>query len=135
MKAERRHTMLFAVCLIFFLVHQYLQKAANISIPFVDSYLDPFLFMPILLYLIVWERRLLFGDFTYSLPASYIFGYFMLVSILCEIVLPLWNDRMTADVWDVLFYAVGTLTYVAVKRDIRCLKSELIMVRLKKISP
>lgn len=114
MSAPRRSDLLFGVCIILFLLHQYVQKIARLSFPMIDSYLDPLLFMPILLTLITWERRLFYKNRLYHLPWTHIFGYLLLVSVLCEVVLPMWTERMTADVWDVLFYALGTILYLAV---------------------
>lgn len=114
MNTRRKLTLLFIVCAFLFLLHQYMQKVAKVSLPVIDSYLDPLLFMPILLPLITWERQLIYKNPTYTLPISHIFGYFLLVSVLCEIVFPLWNDRMIADLWDVFFYALGALIYLAV---------------------
>src|SRR5690606_15364543 len=114
MSAPRRSDLLFGVCLILFLLHHYLQYIARFSFAMLDSYLDPLLFMPILLTLITWERQLMYKNRLYTLSLMHIFGYLLLVSVLCEVVLPMWTERMTADVWDVLFYALGTILYLAV---------------------
>ncbi|TYR37502.1 hypothetical protein FXV77_05720 [Sphingobacterium phlebotomi] len=97
MKSGQKSVILFTICAFLFILHQYLQKIAGISLPLVDSYLDPLLCMPILLHLIVWERKLFHRRTEYTLSLSHIVGYILLVSILCEIVFPLWNEKMTAD--------------------------------------
>jgi len=117
MNTKRRSTLLFTVCVVLFLLHQYLQKIVKVSLPVMDNYLDPLLLMPILLPLIVWERQLIHKKINYTLPLTHVFGYFLLVSILCEIILPLWNRKMTADVRDILFYALGSIIYVASTRN------------------
>src|SRR5690606_28549609 len=114
MNTQRKSLLLFAVCTTLFLLHHYVHKIATVSLPVMDSYLDPLLFMPILLTLITWERRLFYRNRFYTLSLMHILGYFLLVSVLCEIVFPMWTERMTADVWDVLFYALGTILYIAV---------------------
>lgn len=43
------------------LIHQILQEILGVHVPIVDSYLDPLLFLPILLQLILLERRFVFG--------------------------------------------------------------------------
>src|SRR5690606_17399771 len=106
--------LLFWMCSVLFLLHQYIQKITTVSFPLIHSYLDPLLFMPILLTLITWERRLIYKNRSYTLPLTHIFGYFLLVSILCEVVFPMWTEGMTADVWDVLCYALGTFLYIIV---------------------
>ena len=113
-KMGQKSAILFTICAFLFIFHQYLQKIASISLSLVDSYLDPLLCMPILLHLIVWERKLFHRRAEYTLSLSHIVGYVLLVSILCEIVLPLWNEKMTADPWDIACYALGGFIYVAV---------------------
>lgn len=112
MKKRTTHNLLFVLCAIAFIAHQVLQKIFHISVPVVDSYLDPLLFMPIVLHLVVIERRIMLKVPDYRLPPTHIFGYFLLISILCEIILPFLNSEMIADKWDVLCYALGTLIYV-----------------------
>ncbi|PRD47181.1 hypothetical protein [Sphingobacterium haloxyli] len=119
MNVNRKLTLLFTVSSILFLMHQYAQKVAKVSLPIIDSYLDPILFMPIVLPLIGWERKLIYQNPAYTLPLSHVFACFLLVSVLFEIILPLWNERMTADVWDVPFYALGALIYTITAND-RC---------------
>lgn len=70
--------------------------------------------MPILLHLIVWERKLLYRRAGYTLSRAHIIGYVLLVSILCEIVFPLWNEKMTGDAWDIACYALGGFIYASV---------------------
>lgn len=50
----------FAGMLLLVLLHQSLEKLLEIRIPVIDNYLDPLLLMPILLHLMLWERRILF---------------------------------------------------------------------------
>src|SRR5690606_27894965 len=114
MKAGQKSAILFTICAFLFILHQYLQKIAGISLPLVDSYLDPLLCMPILMHLIVWERKLLHRWRIHTLPLLHIAGYFLLISILCEIVFPIWNQNMTADPWDIAFYALGGFIYISV---------------------
>lgn len=93
-------------------VHQGMQKLLNWHIPILDAYLDPLLFMPILLYLILWERRFFFKKGTqYVLPWSQMLAIFALVSILCEFFFPRWSTRFTMDYWDVLCYFLGMLLF------------------------
>lgn len=102
-------------CLLFGL-HQYFQMIAKISMPLFDNYLDPVLMMPILLYLLGWERKLLFRNVSMQLPENHIFGYFILAVIFGELILPFFNNKFTADYWDILSYALGSLSYVVTQR-------------------
>lgn len=119
-----RARVLFAMCAGLFVLHQVGQKIVGISLPLIDSYLDPLLCMPILLQLITWERQLFHRSNTYILPRSHIFGYFLLISIVCEWVLPRWNPKLISDPWDVLAYALGTVMYVLVATPYRRPASE-----------
>lgn len=102
----------FIVPFLLFLGHQLAQKALGFHQAFIDSYLDPLLLMPILLHLILWERRYLFDrGADYQLPLSDIILILILVSVLTEHAFPLWNDAFTADQWDLFCYFTGSLFF------------------------
>lgn len=102
----------FLVLLFIALLHQVVQKILRINIKVVDSFLDPLLLMPILLHLILWERRFLFGEGgRYTLSWKQLILILTFVSILCEFFFPNWSDRFTRDYWDVLCYTIGTLFF------------------------
>jgi len=93
-------------------IHQIMQKVLNWNFSLIDAYLDPLLFMPILLHLILWERRFIFKKGThYILPWIQILALFIFVSVLCEFFFPRWSARFTMDYWDVLCYAIGALVF------------------------
>lgn len=115
MKQERPIIILVIVSALLFLIHQYLQMEAQLNIAFLDNYLDPAVLMPLLLYAVLWERRILLRDKNIVLPYTDILGYFLLMVLLGEILFPLFNERFTADYWDILAYALGTLAYVIAK--------------------
>lgn len=98
----------FVVAALLFLTHQILQKILAVPIPFADSFLDPLLFMPLLLQLMLLERRLLFRRGPdYILSWAQILGTVVLVSLLCELLFVFWSDAFTADYLDVLCYLTG----------------------------
>lgn len=102
----------FIVLLIIAFTHQLMEKLLRMHIPIIDSYLDPILLMPILLHLLLWEQRLLFkkGDhFVFSWVQLTIL--FLVVSFITEYLFPLWQPRFTADFFDVLCYALGTIAF------------------------
>lgn len=101
----------FVLCLTLFLAHQYLQGTAKVPIPFPDGYLDPFLIMPLLLHLVVLERKLLSGNAAYRMPLIQIPGFIVMVAFMGEIVFPLLSSRHVADLWDVIAYILGGLAY------------------------
>jgi len=111
MTGLRKIDVLFIFCSILFIVHQYLQKIAKVQISALDNYLDPLLMMPILLWLVALERRIIYRRPDYRLPAIHIVGFVILVSILAEIVFPLLTHEFIADPWDVGFYIIGGFAY------------------------
>ena len=88
---------------------------AHFNVPFLDNYLDPVIAMPILLYAVLWERRILLKGNNITLSYTEILGYFLLMVIFGEIIFPLMSNKFTADYWDVLAYAIGTLLYIGSK--------------------
>lgn len=102
----------FLICCILFIVHQLLQKVLGIKLPVIDAYLDSFLLMPLLLTLLVVERRWLFrrGN-SYSLKLLDIVMATLLISVVTELVFPALSIRFTADWWDVLAYGLGSMLF------------------------
>ncbi|HKK80398.1 MAG TPA: hypothetical protein VJ933_12260 [Phaeodactylibacter sp.] len=100
---------LFWLCLLFFALHQLLQKGFGIHLPFLHAYFDPFLSMPILLGLLDWERAWRYG---WRPLRPWELGIITaLFSLLFEWGFPSWSDAFTADLWDVPAYAFGALCY------------------------
>ena len=104
--------LLFGSCLLIFILHQVLEKIVHISLALADKYLDALVCMPIILQLIVWERRILFSDPLYQLPILHSAGYFIVIAIVAELFFPSISNRCTADFLDILCYAAGTLFYI-----------------------
>ena len=101
-----------------FLLHQAAEKIFAFRVPFLDSYADPFLGTPVLLTLLLWERRQLFKagtSFTFSvLETAVAAGFLMLIS---EGLFPYLSDNFTADVWDLVAILLGTVYfYVFINR-------------------
>lgn len=115
MKQESPIIILVSVSAILFLIHQYLQLEVQLNLALLDNYLDPAVLMPILLYAALWERRILLRNKNIVLPYTDILGYFLLMVILGEILFPLYSKSFTADYWDILAYASGTLAYIIAK--------------------
>lgn len=102
----------FIIALALAIAHQVLQKILQVSIPFVDSYLDPLLFLPILLHLILLERRYVFGkgsDYTFSWPQIIMVS--VLISVVCEVLFPRWSPSFTADYKDTVCYFIGGIVF------------------------
>lgn len=116
MKQEAPVIILVLLSALLFCIHQYLQMQIQINIPFLDNYLDPFLLMPLILYALLWERRILLKNKTIDLSYTDILGYFLLMVLTGEVLFPQISDKFTADYGDILAYALGTLTYVFVRK-------------------
>lgn len=106
----------FIICCLLFLLHQFLQKVLHYTVPLVDSFLDSFLAMPILLTLLVAERRLIFRrGSSYCLSIPEIIAATLLIAFIAEVVFPALSKRFTADWFDVLAYVLGsTLFYFTI---------------------
>ena len=116
LKQEKPIIILVIVCAVFFLVHQYLQMLVQVNIPLLDNYLDPVMVMPLLLYAVLWERRIFLKNKSIVLSYTEILGYFLLVVIFGEILFPIISEKFTADYWDILAYALGTLAYKVARK-------------------
>lgn len=116
MKQEAPVIILVLLSALLFCIHQVLQMQIQINIPFLDNYLDPFLLMPLILYALLWERRILLKNKTIDLSYTDILGYFLLMVLTGEVLFPQISDKFTADYGDILAYALGTLTYVFVRK-------------------
>ncbi|MGM0635923.1 MAG: hypothetical protein ACQESK_07635 [Bacteroidota bacterium] len=115
LKKERPIIILVIVSALLFLIHQYLQMQAQINITFLDNYIDPIVLMPLILYAVLWERRIFLRNRNIVLTYIDILGYFLLMVLFGEVLFPIFSDKFTADYWDILAYAFGTLAYVVAK--------------------
>lgn len=102
----------FLLLVTLFGLHQVLQIFYNTPFGRLSYYIDPLLGLPILLTLLLAERRHLFkmGD-NYQLSALEVSVAIAVLSLIFEILFPMWSDRFTADWRDVPAYAVGGLIF------------------------
>lgn len=115
MKESKLQTLLnpffLSACLIF-LIHQYMQIYLQISIPWIDNYLDDLLCMPIFLNFLLIERKILF-----RLPFNHQFTLLdtalmiLVLSLIFEEIYPLLNPACIKDHWDYFYYFVGGLLF------------------------
>ena len=108
-----RPTPVYALALLTFLTHQLSQKLLGARWPFLDSYLDPFLSIPLLLGLAASEQRWLGwrgGDEPFS--AVEVAAMTLALAVLFEEGFPRLDPaRQTRDVWDYVAYALGGGAY------------------------
>lgn len=102
----------FVICVVLFVAHQISQKVLGISIPLADSYLDNLVTPPILLTLIVVERRILFKRGPgYTLNIMETTMGTVLIALISEVLFPYLSNEFTADLLDVLFYILGSILF------------------------
>ncbi|MGB3182908.1 MAG: hypothetical protein WBB45_16065 [Cyclobacteriaceae bacterium] len=99
----------FLIPLVLFAVHQLLQRVLDISIPFADAYLDPFCAGALAPYLLITERKYLFGD--HNLLWLDLTILFVVLTLVSELVFPLFSDRFVTDWWDAAAILAGILWY------------------------
>jgi len=101
----------FYFFLLLFILHQLFQKIFSIHVAVIDSYLDPFLCMPILLYGHLLERKILWQKSTTSLSVVTIVIATVLVVIIAEYFFPMWSSRFTYDILDLPMYILGAVFF------------------------
>ena len=115
MRSGRAHMLLrpwFIIVLLVVLIHQISQKLLGYNFSLIDSFLDPLFLMPILLHLILWERRYIFGKGPlFILSWMQIVAIFIVISIVCEYLFPIWSDAFTRDPWDIVCYGIGSVVF------------------------
>ncbi|NHE56962.1 magnesium citrate secondary transporter [Cyclobacterium plantarum] len=102
----------FLLPALLFWVNQYLERIQAIFIPYLYSYFDDLMAMPVVLgttlQIYRWIHPLKNG-FVFT-PVQVMVGlvYF---SILFEGLLPIWSSTYTRDFWDVGCYLIGTVYF------------------------
>lgn len=112
---------LFIICCVLFLLHMIFQYSLKINIPLADAYLDNLLAMPIILTLLLAERRHIFhkGN-AYQLPILDIFLATAYVSAISEWLFPWLSSRFTFDPLDFLFFFLGAgIFYLVTYKEVK----------------
>ncbi|MGK7391128.1 MAG: hypothetical protein ACNS60_12285 [Candidatus Cyclobacteriaceae bacterium M2_1C_046] len=102
----------FIICCLLFIAHQVFQLFLNWPLPLIDSFLDNLLAMPVILTLLLAERKYLFKwkDY-YRLTSLEVIIATLFIAFISEIVFPAFSDDFTGDWWDLLFLAMGGLIF------------------------
>ena len=95
-------------CISLFGIHQWALHT-QMYFTWIDSYLDPLLFLPIALGLAGWAVRIMAPAFQWNGP--FIFLAWAAGSIAFEAWIPAFDDRFTSDLYDVLAYGFGALLF------------------------
>lgn len=99
----------WTISLFFFLFHQIAIKY-NFSNPLLDSWLDPLLFIPVLIGGIDIFLKSVFDDFT--LRPIFIYSFATVSVILFEIIIPSFDNRFTSDLIDGFAVFGGAFIYL-----------------------
>ena len=89
----------------------------SIYIPFIHSYMDDILFMPVALWFIQAVCRLIYGH-TFKLNSKHILLLFIYVSIMFELVVPRFNSYFVSDIFDVACYLFGSISFILLNKNI-----------------
>jgi hypothetical protein len=89
-------------------VIKYFQIPVN---QYVRSYFADLLCLPILLSLATFFLQKMRLDKHFQLTTKMIFFVWLYVSIVFEVILPHFSIRYTADIWDVVAYAIGAIVF------------------------
>ena len=103
---------IFIICLLLFIIHQVMQKGLDLHFPLADRYLDNLLAMPVILTLLLVERRWLFkkGE-AYTLPLLDVVIATIFIVLITELLFPFLSKSFTSDWMDVVFYSIGSAVF------------------------
>jgi hypothetical protein len=99
------------MCFLLFWGHQFFERALDWHWVWADSYLDSLLCMPILLGLVLFERRFLLKQASSSFPFLDTAVMVILLGLLYEEVFTSVFSGFTKDYWDYLCYFIGGLYF------------------------
>jgi hypothetical protein len=94
---------------LMFLLHQFIQYILGWSTPWVDAYLDPLLALPVLLGLLLFERRLVFRVKRLSLLEVSLVSIVLMV--IFEELFPRLQPAFIRDYFDHLAYLAGAVYF------------------------
>lgn len=98
-----------------FVLHQVLQKIFHVNFFWVDSYIDNLVAMPIILSLWQLEKIWLFRKGSnYKLSALEIGVATIYISLISEVIFPLFSKDFTGDIVDVIMYFIGSALFYGV---------------------
>ena len=107
--------MVFLCLLLLISAHQIAQQIYHLQIPVIDSYADPLLGMPVLLFAYKLERIFLWKRAQLSILE--IFLVTLLVSIVSELLFPYLSTDFTSDPLDLIALAAGAIFYYYTLND------------------
>ncbi|KAA9340079.1 hypothetical protein [Adhaeribacter soli] len=104
-----RNPLFISCALLYGLNVLFLQKTYRFW--FLQNYLNDLLCLPLVLFVTVFLQRTLFRKPAYRLTVYQVGIAAVYFSVMFEAVIPLFNQRYTADFWDVICYCSGGLLF------------------------
>ena len=105
--------------LFFIALSIYICQQTTIPLPrWINHYVNDFLCIPLVLGGIVFILRKWKKDPQFSIPFPTIVVVVLLYALYFEYYLPQHNPRYTADVWDVVLYALGGLFFYYIEKSV-----------------
>jgi hypothetical protein len=101
---------LFLISALLFLSNQILERV-GVFIPFIHSYLDDLLCMPVTLSIALFMQQKLAGDSSFTFSKIRVVAVVMFYAIFFELWLPLNSSAYTSDIMDVAAYGVGGMVF------------------------
>lgn len=102
------------------LSHQFVQKVLNIPIRAIDNYFDDLIAIPFIMGITLFIEKEVFGkEPSYFHSVSRIIAVSVFISILFELLLPLYSVTYVSDPIDILCYLSGALIYFLIQRQMQ----------------
>jgi hypothetical protein len=111
MKLYLLRSPVFLILLLIFILHQVSQYILKIQLPFLNNYLDNFLAMPVILTLLLAEKKYIYKQKDQSLSLLFIILATLYVAFVTEWLFPLLSERFTTDWLDLVFYSFGSVFF------------------------
>lgn len=112
MKTEFKYFLTTLILGFGFLYHQINEKILRYHLPFFDNYLDDFLCIPLVIYLIGIIEFYLFNKRLKSYRIQTVICIFIFYSLLFEWIAPKYFYFGTADYFDMVMYLFGAFFYL-----------------------
>jgi hypothetical protein len=98
-------------CMVFW-INQFLERVLNIFIPYVHSYLDDLMAMPVILGITLQIYRWIHPlKNSFAFTKVQVFVGVVYVSLIFEVLLPLWYETYIMDIWDIPCYVIGAFYF------------------------
>ena len=107
---------IFSLLLLLFLAHQIAQYL-NFKNDFLDAYLDPFLFFPLVMFLATRWNQLY--NKSYQVSWFVAIGSLIIMSLLFEVIFPIVDNRFDSDIYDLIAYAAGIILFMIKLNNVR----------------